>query len=129
MNKMTILALLALVSGGLLADGVQWRSWEAGAAEAQRTGKIIMIDAVRDHCHYCSDMERAVFDDAEMVAYIEARFVPVKVNLSAESMPLGLTVPMTPSFYFLTPSGEVVKTVPGSWNREDFTSFLEGIKR
>lgn len=113
----------------LSAQGVAWRSWDAGVAEANVSGKLVMIDAVRTGCHYCEDMEAAVFEDEQTAAYIERHFVPVKVNLSESKMPLNLKVPMTPSFYFVTAGGEVVKTIPGSWNREDFRSFLEGIIR
>lgn len=122
-------SLLALALSTLHAEGVAWRSWDAALTEAQSNGKIIMIDAVRDHCHYCEDMDAAVFSDAAMAAYIEKDFIPVKVNISREAMPLGLKVPMTPSFYFITPEKELLKMVPGSWNQEDFKSFLDGVKR
>lgn len=82
---------------------------------------------MRDGCHYCDEMQRAVFDDAAMAARIEERFVPVKVNLLHETMPLGLKVAMTPSFYFLTADAKVIKFVPGSWNREDFSTFLDEV--
>jgi len=124
-----MLLLSAAMALPLFAEGVQWRSWGAGLKEAKETDRIIMIDAVRTGCHYCDDMEEAVFKDEAMAAYIEKRFVPVKVNLSEERMPLDLEVSMTPSFFFVTEGGTLLKTVPGSWNREDFRSFLEGVKR
>ena len=86
-----------------------------------------MVDAVRDACRYCDFMDSEVFGDAEVAAAVEARFIPVKVNISRETMPFGLKVPMTPSFYFLTAEGEVIKTVPGAWNREDFISILKEV--
>lgn len=124
---MRIVVTLVAATMLLFAQGVSWRSWDAGMAEAKNTDKIVMIDAVRTGCHYCDDMEAAVFKDPQMASFIESRFVPVKVNLSNEKMPLGLKVPMTPSFFFISKEGELVKMIPGSWNREDFRSFLEGI--
>jgi thioredoxin-related protein len=119
------IGLMPLLLG---AEGVQWRSFEAGLAEAAAQQKLVMVDVVRDYCHYCSDMDEAVFSDPEMAATIEARFVPVRVNLSRETMPLDVRVPMTPTFYFLTPEKKLLKTVPGSWNKEDFKSFLDGVQ-
>jgi thioredoxin-related protein len=124
MNKILALCIAAVA---LFAEGVEWRTWETGLAEAETSGKVIMIDVVRNNCHYCVDMDREVFSDAIMADYIEARFVPVKVNLSHDAMPLALEVPMTPSFYFVTSGKEVVKMIPGSWNQEDFKSLLEGV--
>lgn len=124
MNKLVILSMLLVC----IVDAMQWRNWEAGLKEAQKSGKMVMIDAVRDGCHYCEDMERTVFADSNMSAYIEAHFVPVKINLSHEKMPMGHRVPMTPSFYFFTPQGVFVKMVPGSWNKVDFRDFLEKVQ-
>jgi thioredoxin-related protein len=131
MNKMLIVPPLLLLSttASLFAEGVQWRNWKDGLGEAKAQNKLLLVDAVREGCHYCEEMQRAVFDDAEIAARIEERFVPVKVDLSKEGMPLGLKVAMTPSFYFLTPDAKVIKFVPGSWNREDFGSFLDGVVR
>ena len=64
-----------------------------------------------------------------MAAEIEKDFIPVKINLSNEALPLGLSVSMTPTFFFITKEGVVLKKVPGSWNQSDFRSFLEGVKR
>lgn len=119
MNKYSLLLLLM----PLLLQAVEWRNWEAGRAEAVKTGKNILAAFVRDDCHYCHDMERAVFDDAQMSRWIEGCFVPVKVNLTVEKPPFDARVPMTPTFVILRPDGVQVKTIPGSWNIPDFTEL------
>ncbi len=130
MNKLLLLFLTMLMTlNPLWAQGVQWRSWDAGMEEAKATGKIIMIDAMRSDCHYCTEMDKAVFEDSAMAAEIEKDFIPVKINLSNEALPMGLSVSMTPTFFFITNEGVLLKKVPGSWNQTDFRSFLEGVKR
>lgn len=129
MNRLArMFLMLLMIYSSLSADGVQWRNWEAGIKEAKISDKIVMINATSKGCHYCEDMEVAVFKDVAMAEYIEKRFVPVKVNLSEEKMPLGLKVSMTPTFFFVSKEGELIKTVPGSWNQEDFRSFLDSVK-
>ena len=130
MNRVAVMVMMsAMMFSSLLAEGVQWRSWEAGLKEAKASNKIVMIDTVRTGCHYCDDMEEQVFKDAAMAAYIDKRFVPVKINLSKEALPLDLDVVMTPTFFFISKEGKLIKTVRGSWNREDFRSFLDGVKK
>jgi len=124
----TVLVSVAMATS-LFGEGITWRSWSDGVKEAKASHKIIMIDVVRTGCHYCDDMEEAVFKDTAMAAYIESRFVPVKVNLSNEKMPMGLDVSMTPTFFFVTEEGMLLKSIPGAWNQEDFRSFIEGVKR
>lgn len=130
MNNLLALLLTSVVMmNPLWAEGVQWRSWDAGMKEAKETGKIIMVDAVRSNCHYCKEMDEAVFKDSAMAAEIEQDFIPVKINLSKEELPLGLDVMMTPTFFFVTKEGVLLKKIPGSWNQTDFRSFLDGVKR
>jgi thioredoxin-related protein len=129
MNRIAAAAVMSVMAfSPLFAEGVQWRSWEAGMKEAKVSNKIVMIDAVRRGCHYCEDMEAAVFKDGAMADYIEKRFVPVKIDISEELLPLDLDVSMTPTFFFISKEGKLIKTVPGSWNREDFRSFLDSVK-
>ena len=122
-----LFTVLSLVSVSML-HALEWKSYDAAVAEAMQEGKIIMIDAVRTGCHYCDDMQAEVFYDPEASAWIEERFIPVKVNISEEEMPLGITVGMTPTFYFIDPMGTIIKRIPGAWHWNDFKSMLEGIK-
>lgn len=122
-----IFAFLLLNTSSLHAQGLIWRSWEAALDEAKRTDKMIMMDVIRDNCRYCIKMEKNVFDDAKMAAYIEKNFIPVKLNLSERALPMGLKVEMTPTFFFFTADKKLLKKITGSWNQMDFYEFTEKI--
>jgi thioredoxin-related protein len=111
-----------------LGSATEWRSYEQALKEQQVTHKIIMIDVVRTNCHYCNDMEAVVFQDKEMTKWIEKRFIPVKVNMDNEKLPLGLSVSFTPTFIFVDEKHAIIKKIPGSWNIEDFRDLTKGIK-
>jgi thioredoxin-related protein len=119
MNKLFNLLLLPAM---LLA--VEWRSWEQGSVEAEKTQKPLLVAFVRDGCHYCHAMEQNVFDDAAMGRWVSTCFVPVKVNLSERKPPFAARIPMTPTFVILKPDGTIIKTVPGSWNIPDFKALV-----
>ncbi len=123
-----LVAAFAIAATSLCADGIRWRSWDAALKEAELTQKIIMVDAVKDGCRYCTRMDENVFEDAQMAAYLEQRFIPVKINLSHRTMPMGIKVQVTPSFYFFTAQKKLIKTIQGSWNQEDFTDLVDNIK-
>ncbi len=124
MNKIAVVVILLSV----WAHALTWQTYESAVADAKKSNKIIMIDAVRTGCHYCADMEHNVFDDPKVSAWIEARFIPVKINISKEQMPLGIDVAMTPTFYFINSEAVLIKRIPGSWSWEDFESMLSTIK-
>ncbi|MBU0631848.1 DUF255 domain-containing protein [bacterium] len=124
MIKIPLLCLITALS----LYAVQWREYETALTEQKISKKPIMLDIVRTGCHYCSDMEKKVFDDKEMSQWIEERFIPVKLNKDYETLPLGIEVMFTPTFYFVDTKGKILKRVPGSWNIQDFKDLTEMIK-
>jgi len=109
-------------------NAIEWVSYEKGLELQKSNHKIIMIDAMRSECHFCKEMEKDVFDNKEMIIWLEKRFIAVKVNLDVDTMPLGIKTHFTPSFFFINEEQKIVKKVPGSWNIQDFKDLTKGIK-
>ncbi|MGE4510764.1 MAG: thioredoxin family protein [Sulfurimonadaceae bacterium] len=107
---------------------IEWKSYEEAKALQTQNNKLIMLDVVRTNCRYCEDMERDVFNDGAMGAWIEERFIPVKLNLDRDTLPLGLKVSFTPSFFFIDKQNVIKKKIPGAWNIEDFQSMTKELK-
>ena len=107
---------------------IEWKSYEEAKALQKQNNKLIMLDVVRTNCRYCEDMERDVFNDGTMGAWIEERFIPVKLNLDRDTLPLGLKVSFTPSFFFIDKQNVIKKKIPGAWNIEDFQSMTKELK-
>lgn len=120
--------VLALFMSSLFLSAFELKTYEAALAQQKKTNKLIMIDVVRTGCPYCKYMDKEVFADKEMSAWIAKRFIPVQINLDEQDLPLGLKVSFTPTFYFVDKNQKVVKTIPGAWNIEDFKSLTEKLK-
>lgn len=121
-----ILSFILLTSLSLSA--LEWMSYEEALKVQSQNSKIIMIDVVRSDCHYCTDMDKKVFENKEMSKWLEQRFIPVKVNLDTDKMPLNIKTSFTPSFFFVDKNSEILKQIPGSWSIEDFKSLTKEIK-
>ncbi|EQB40604.1 hypothetical protein M947_02015 [Sulfurimonas hongkongensis] len=127
MSSLRLLALcLALLC--LTLEALDFKTYEEAKILQKKSKKLIMLEVMRSNCHFCSDMQRDVFDDKEMSLWIEERFIPVKVNLDTDSLPLGLKVSFTPSFFFIDIDDNIKKKIPGSWNIEDFKSLTKDLK-
>ncbi|MBU0720648.1 DUF255 domain-containing protein [bacterium] len=124
MNK----TVFVLLFGFLSLSATQWHSYEEALELQKKSSKLIMIDFVREHCHYCEDMDKGVFEDKEMSRWLDKRFIAVKINLDKDVVPEGVKVMMTPTFYFFNTKKEIVKKIPGSWNIEDFKSLTKDLK-
>ena len=101
--------------------------YETAQKEARQSGRLIMVESMRPGCYYCRVMDKEVFEDAEAQKEIAKRVVPLKIDISNESMPAGIQARVTPSFYFLDANGNVVKKLIGGWTKEDFLEILAGM--
>ena len=124
MNKLVLILVLSISS--LFA--VEFYSYEDALKMQKHSKKIMMIDVVKTGCHYCEDMDRNVFKNKNMSKWLEDRFIAVKINLDSGKLPLGIKVNFTPTFYFVDEDKKILKTIPGSWNIQDFKDLTKGIK-
>ena len=97
---------------------VAWWAWGPGAlAEAQRTGKPILLSVGYAACHWCHVMAHESFEDADTAAVMNELFVNIKVD--REERPDIDQIYMSalhhlgeqggwPLTMFLTPAGEPV---------------------
>jgi hypothetical protein len=106
-----------------------YREFDKALKAAEREKKFIMIKATSVHCHFCKKMDREVFVEKEVLDLLERDFISVEIDIYKEQLPLGLKAKVTPTYFFLNAKGEVVKSVPGSFDKEDFIEILEGVKR
>lgn len=111
---------------------VDYTSFDNALKKAKKEGKIILIKATAPHCRYCIKMDK-ICRDSDIIDILNKHFVVVPVDLSEESLPLGLHVSMTPTFFFIfvdKNSDKVkIKRIPGAWNKDDFIDILkESIK-
>ncbi|WP_226962117.1 thioredoxin family protein [Sulfurimonas marina] len=117
---------LVLLSASL--EAMEWVSYNQALKIQKQTHQPIMLDVMRTDCHYCIDMEKKVFQDDAMAKWLTQRFIPVKINLDTDTMPIDQEVTFTPTFFFLDGQGKIIKKIPGSWNIQDFKDLTKGIK-
>src|SRR5688572_10617910 len=89
---------------------VQWHPWNADAFErARRDGRPILLSLTAAWSAGCREMDRRTYADAGVVADINERFVPIRVDADerpdiADRYELG----GIPTIAFLSPSGELI---------------------
>ena len=92
MPKYLVLILLATLVGCAMPQRVQyfgetrvaWISLDEGETLARSSGKPLLVDFfVREGCGRCEKMDANVYNDPEIAAYINANFVPVRIDLDS----------------------------------------------
>ncbi len=60
---------------------VDWRPWgDEAFEEARRLGRPVFLSIGYSTCHWCHVMERESFEDEEIAAVLNSRFIPIKVD-------------------------------------------------
>jgi uncharacterized protein len=61
--------------------GLVWREWSAHVfEEAARENRFVLLDLEAVWCHWCHVMAETSYKDPKVVALIEARYIPVRVD-------------------------------------------------
>ena len=92
------------------AAEIAWRPWgEAAFAQAQEQGKPVLLAISAVWCHWCHVMDETSYSDASVIAQINERFIPVRVdNDQRPDVNARYNMGGWPTTALLTPDGEVL---------------------
>lgn len=124
---------------------IDWWPWSAEALETARQNDMpIFLSVGYSSCHWCTVMESEAFSDAMIAAYLNANFLPIKVDREErpdlDSIYMTALQAMTgqggwPMNLFLTPDGLVpfyggtYFPVEPRYGRPGFLDVLNSIRR
>jgi len=114
-------SLFVIKDKAFVEDGVM--TYEKAVALSKESDKMIMLKLTAANCKYCVKMDNEVLANDEVKGLLE-NFITVSLNVDKEQLPLGLEKTITPTFVFVDKNEEILSTLPGSWNKEDFMELL-----
>ena len=124
-----MIILQVFLLGGLFAqNGIQFTSgnWDAILAEAQKSDKIIFMDAYAEWCGPCKMMSRDVFPQEEVGSYYNSNFINVKMDMEKGEGPQlarSFGVRAYPTLLFIDGNGDVVHRAVGYQTGEQLLSL------
>ncbi len=107
-------------------------SFEEALKEADKTGKLIFLDAYTDWCGPCKAMSRRTFTDVNVGELFNSKFINLKVEM--EKNPIGpelarrYGVRSYPSMFFINGKGKVVKKIIGYHGPDDLLAVGKSVK-
>ena len=104
-----LFALVLFGSGRADGQEVKWRyDYAAARKEASETGKPLLLDFGTEWCGPCRKLEATTFRDPKIVAALNERFVPVKLNGDKETrLVSAMAVDGFPTLIVAGPDGKV----------------------
>jgi thiol:disulfide interchange protein len=116
----------------VLEERLKWVPAGEAAAVAKRTGKPVLYDFSAEWCGPCKQMDHEVFRDRKMSDFINANFVPARVDDgegdAAENLKIrGLyRITAFPTLVVVSPNGEEIDRLQGYAGRRKTGDFLSG---
>ena len=104
--------MLALCASPVLAqsEGMPWRTdFQAARAEAQQTGKLLLVHFWTESCGPCKLLETRVFAQPQVAVAISNEYIPVKVNANeSPEIAQAYGVTRVPTDVIVTAQGQLV---------------------
>ncbi|WDQ19225.1 DUF255 domain-containing protein [Rhodopirellula sp. P2] len=119
---MGLLGLTTIFSGMAQAE-IAWRKdLTTAQAEAQQTGKALLLHFTSDNCVWCDRLEAGAFKSPQVGSAVEQQYVPVKIH-AGKSPELAKMFGVTkfPTDVMITPTG---KPLGSSVSPQDPTRYV-----
>lgn len=142
--KYLFLALFIIIGSvfGVAGDKteLQWRSFDAGLAEAKASHKKILLDIYTDWCGWCKKLDSDVYSNQKVAAYLAQAYIPVKLNAESSKklsykekaqsemeLARAFGVQGYPTIIFLDSQGEPINSIGGYVNADRFLPIAQYI--
>jgi thioredoxin-like negative regulator of GroEL len=92
------------------AQEVEWRlDYGKARQEAVEKNRPLVIDIGTEHCHFCKQLELRTFKDPAVVALLNERCIPLKIDADQHAkLAEALRVEYYPTLVFATPEGKIL---------------------
>lgn len=117
---------------------IKWLSFNEGLEKASKESKMIIIDFYTDWCGWCKKMDKDTYNKSAVIAKINEKFIPVKLNpekagsysyknntFSGSELQREMRVSGFPATVFLDEKGELIESIPGYMPEKTFLETLE----
>jgi thioredoxin-related protein len=121
-------------------DELGWKSFSAARADARESKRKVLVDVYTTWCGWCKKMDRDVYGNAAVRAYLQEHFEVAKLDAeSADTQTVddaehtgreiasAMGVSSYPTTVFFSDNGEMITAVPGYTSAESFLQVLEYI--
>ena len=121
-------------------DELAWKSFSAARMAAKESKRKVLVDVYTTWCGWCKKMDRDVYGNADVRAYLQEHFEVSKLDAeSADTQTVddaehtgreiatAMGVSSYPTTVFFSDSGEMITAVPGYTSAEGFLQVLEYI--
>ncbi len=111
------------------AQGIGWKDFTPGMAQARKENKFVFLYFHAPWCTYCNKLKMTTFKDRKVLAYLKENFISIQVNTDENKILANdWQVKGLPSMWFLEPDGGKINRMPGYMDAGKLLSILKYIQ-
>ena len=121
-----LFTMMVLPCSSAASQEIQWHSYSAGMSRGKFEKKKVFIHFYADWCAVCKQMEQTTFKDPGVVALLNAKFIPVKVDSDKEVATATMyNVRALPDNWFIADDGGIIGNRPGYITPDQLKNLLK----
>jgi thioredoxin-related protein len=119
--------VIVLGAGPAAAEEIQWRRDYAQARkEAEEKNRPLLIDFGTEQCFWCKRLDMTTFQDASVVALLNAKLIPLKIDANKEAtLAQSLQITSYPTIVLGAPDGKILATIVGFKEAAEFAGIIQ----
>lgn len=126
--RLSGLLFVLLLSTTGYSQGIEFfhGEWKAALEEAQKSDKLVFVDAYAKWCGPCKRMAKDVFTQAKVGEFYNDNFINLKLDMeTADGRSFGSKYPVSayPTLIFLNGDGEIIKKITGGKKADDLIAL------
>ncbi len=112
-----------------VCESINWNAYDEGIRKAKLENKKVFLHFRTDWCGYCNQMDNTTFKDQNVIQFLNAHYVSIKVDGDREKK-IGKAYKVTgyPDNRFLDEERKQVHRLPGYLEPNPFLFFLEYVE-
>lgn len=100
--------------------------------EAKKIAKLqkkdIYMLVSSNHCKWCKKFKRTTLQDTQTMKRLQEQYVLVLLNKDTTDIPSQYDATQVPKHYFINEDGDIIDSLLGYYNAEDFGSYIKEIQ-
>ncbi|MBC8238724.1 MAG: thioredoxin family protein [Helicobacteraceae bacterium] len=120
------LVLLSSVLFGFKADFIHDYDKALELAKSQKKDVYLMVTS--NDCKWCRKFEKVTLSDESTMKMLKEKFVLLVLSRDKDVIPSHIKAKRVPKHFFLNSDGELIYSILGYWNPEDFASFVAEVE-